>query len=368
MIIGIKTPHNSFLQNGLRPVIAGASYAGQAKTKFKGKNLIKITFIALFTIANLSYFNIARAVSSSELVSLANSSRAQEGLGSLRTNSKLESAAFAKVNDMIEKDYFAHTSPDGKTPWDFINDAGYNYVYAGENLAIGYADSAELHNAWMDSPSHRDNIMNPNFKDVGVAVVSGEYQGGQTTVVVQMFGATSFNEPNNNPSPVVASADSNNQSKTKQFDLILEKTSFSPNKIFADEEVDFKVTLTGDATEIFYTVGDQKVDLKESVKSEQNSKEKTYEKKEKIQKEGDYIVTLTVIDKWGNREAKDLGELTVAKKIISKNTSSANSPLVEAIKGFAENNISLIALVMALATLGAAGFLVFRFRKFGKFI
>ena len=337
--------------------------------KNKYKNLFNKSFIVLFAIVNLSYFSLAQAsVSSSELVTLANSARAKEGLGNLQTNTKLESAAFAKANDMLEKGYFAHASPDGKTPWDFITEAGYSYVYAGENLAIGYADSAELHNAWMNSASHRDNIMNPNFRDIGVAVVSGQYQGGETTVVVQMFGSTSFSQPGSSGSPVVASADTGNLSKTKQFSLILEKTGFSPNKIFAGEDVNFKVTLTGEATDIFYSLGDQKIDLKESVKAEQNSLEKTYEKTEKIEKEGDHTVTLTVSDKWGNREAKDLGKLTVAKKVITKNISSGNNPLFGAIRDFVENNISLIALTMALITFSIAGYFIFRFRKHGKFI
>ena len=129
--------------------------------KVSQKFTITIAFILISTIISASFVGQAFAApSASTLVSLVNSSRAEQGLGALSVNGQLVSAATAKANDMLENDYFAHTSPSGKTPWDFISASGYSYVYAGENLAIGYNDSSELHSAWMNSPSHRENIMN----------------------------------------------------------------------------------------------------------------------------------------------------------------------------------------------------------------
>jgi len=341
--------------------------------KNKYKNLFRISFIVLFVILNLSYFSIVKAaVSAGSLIALANSSRAQAGLGDLSNNSQLESAAFAKANDMLEKDYFAHTSPEGKTPWDFIKEAGYGYVYAGENLAIGYTDAAELHNAWMNSPSHRDNILNPNFKEIGIAVASGEYEGSETTVVVQMFGSTDYSQPQSsensgiqaeasNEAPSSENSGSNNQ-PTQEFTLLIDKSGFNPDKIYVDEEVTFKVVLTGEATEIYFTVGEQKIDMKEAVQAQQSSNEKIYEKKEKISQEGESNVSLVVSDKWGNREIKDLGKLTVAKKIITKDSNSPNTMFL-AIKNFSIKHIKTIASVMASVIIIFGGFLIFYFSK-----
>ncbi len=122
------------------------------------------------------------------LVSLANSDRAENALGELTINPVLEEAAQMKANDMAEKEYFAHVSPDGKDPWDWFNAAGYRFNYAGENLAVNFSDSSEVNDAWMNSPGHRANILNGKFTEVGIATARGEYKGRQTTFVVQMFG------------------------------------------------------------------------------------------------------------------------------------------------------------------------------------
>jgi len=110
------------------------------------------------------------------------------GLQSLKENTTLDNAAVLKAQDILEKDYFSHQSPDGVAPWYWFKIAGYNYKIAGENLAIGFLDSRELNRAWLDSPSHRANLLNSNYKDVGIAILKGDFQGNETTVVVQLFG------------------------------------------------------------------------------------------------------------------------------------------------------------------------------------
>ncbi|OGY24632.1 MAG: hypothetical protein A2Y57_00700 [Candidatus Woykebacteria bacterium RBG_13_40_7b] len=333
------------------------------------KLIQKSVVIVIFaTIINVSYFATALAVvSASTLISLANSSRAQTGLGALSSNSQLTSAAFAKANDMLQNQYFAHTSPDGTTPWTFIAASGYDYVYAGENLAIGYTDASELHAAWMASPSHRDNILNPNFREIGIATVSGIFEGAETTIVVQMFGSSDYTQPTSEASSEVTAeaseespgeqpAEETPQPTPKAFDLVMEKVGFSPNRIFTGEEVTFKAALTGETSEIFYTVGDQKIDLKESVKSERNSKEQTFEKTEKLSKEGEYLVTLTVLDKSGNREIKDLGKLKVEKKVIAKDTEGMT------LIGNLKDTISshwIFYTISSLALITLAAFMIF---------
>lgn len=128
------------------------------------------------------------SIRSAFLVDLANRDREREGLPQLVINDKLVAAATMKASDMATKGYFAHQSPDGRQPWDFITAAGYTYVYAGENLAVNFYDSSEVERAWMDSPTHRKNIMNAKYTEIGIATAPGVYKGDDTTYVVQMFG------------------------------------------------------------------------------------------------------------------------------------------------------------------------------------
>jgi len=127
-------------------------------------------------------------ISSQELLKYTNEKRVENGLPPLLLNQELENAAYAKAQDMFANDYWAHNSPDGTTPWYFIKNAGYDYVYAGENLAKGFTDSKDVVSAWMASPSHKENLLSENFKDVGFAVKAGKLGGEETFLVVQEFG------------------------------------------------------------------------------------------------------------------------------------------------------------------------------------
>lgn len=131
---------------------------------------------------------MASSISPSNIIQLTNQQRAAAGLNTLTPNAKLMSAAQAKANNMFEEQYWDHYGPNGETPWMFISQAGYTYVYAGENLAKGFRTAEGVHEAWMASPTHKENIMSPNYKDIGVAVVEGTLLGKETILVVQMFG------------------------------------------------------------------------------------------------------------------------------------------------------------------------------------
>ncbi len=123
-----------------------------------------------------------------KLLNLTNLQRAQLGLRPLTLNSQLSTAAQAKANDMFSKSYWAHNAPDGTTPWVFISQSGYNYLYAGENLAKDFANSEGVVNAWMASPSHRENMLKGEYQDVGFAIVNNRLAGEETTLVVEFFG------------------------------------------------------------------------------------------------------------------------------------------------------------------------------------
>lgn len=145
------------------------------------------------------------------LVESTNKKRAEAGFSPLKYNEKLSQAAAGKAAYMFDKDFWAHTAPDGTTPWDFINGAGYTYVVAGENLAKNFSTSQEVVEAWMNSPSHRENLLRSQYEDVGFAVVNGRLNGEETTLVVQMFGkALATREPqiaqNPSPAPIIPAA------------------------------------------------------------------------------------------------------------------------------------------------------------------
>lgn len=122
------------------------------------------------------------------VATLSNKNREEANLKSLTYNTVLEEAARQKAEDMMIRGYFAHTSPEGLTPWHWIKEAGYSYEYAGENLAINFSDSVDVTKAWMESPGHRANILSSHFTEIGVATVKGYVGGRETVFVVEMFG------------------------------------------------------------------------------------------------------------------------------------------------------------------------------------
>jgi hypothetical protein len=122
------------------------------------------------------------------LVDGTNQNRVSNGLSDLQTNPLLQVAAQDKVNDMVAKGYFAHTSPQGIEPWYWFQQAGYNYLYAGENLAMNFTDSQDVTTAWMNSPEHRANILSTQFTQVGIATAQGTYDGKPVIYVAEEFG------------------------------------------------------------------------------------------------------------------------------------------------------------------------------------
>ena len=129
------------------------------------------------------------AIYASVLVNLTNQNRLAVDVAELKVNPLLEKAAQMKADDMANKSYFAHNTPDGKTPWYWFDQAGYKYIYAGENLAVNFENSEDVETAWMNSRGHLLNIMNPKFTEIGIATSTGIYKGHQAVFVVQMFGA-----------------------------------------------------------------------------------------------------------------------------------------------------------------------------------
>jgi hypothetical protein len=164
------------------------------KSFIKSKVLLYLVlFLFLYRVFFvLIFFNFSESVffadiTKSSLVNMLNQTRQSLGLEVLQESKDLDNAAVLKAQDMVKNGYFSHTSPSGITPWHWFYEAGYDYKYAGENLAIGFYDSGEVFNAWMDSSSHKENMVNPFYSEVGTAVLSG-FGENDAVIVVQLFG------------------------------------------------------------------------------------------------------------------------------------------------------------------------------------
>ncbi|OGH11940.1 MAG: hypothetical protein A2857_05830 [Candidatus Levybacteria bacterium RIFCSPHIGHO2_01_FULL_36_15] len=147
-------------------------------------------FFGILKKQNPDILGVSYSVSDVDILSLTNQIRQENGLSLLNLNNELSQAAEEKAKDMFSKNYWAHFAPDGTSPWYFIKNTNYNYIYAGENLAKGFTSSQDVVNAWMNSPSHKENMLSGKYKDVGFAVLRGNLSGEDTVLVVEMFGST----------------------------------------------------------------------------------------------------------------------------------------------------------------------------------
>ncbi|MBI2600820.1 hypothetical protein HYW42_02605 [Candidatus Daviesbacteria bacterium] len=138
---------------------------------------------------------IESSINQQKIIELTNSERAKKGMPPVKENSALDQAAKLKAENMFSENYWAHFAPSGKTPWDFIIGSGYKFTFAGENLAKNFYTSDDVVVAWMNSSTHRDNLLNSKYEDIGIAVVEGVLNGQKTTLIVQMFGTTNVVSP-----------------------------------------------------------------------------------------------------------------------------------------------------------------------------
>ncbi|MBU1032108.1 CAP domain-containing protein [Patescibacteria group bacterium] len=163
-----------------------------------------VCYILIFIFLQVSFsiigytkpgiLGISADIDQKKLIELTNSERQKMGLPPVSENEALDRAAVLKAQNMLAENYWAHFAPSGKTPWDFILGSGYKFTYAGENLAKNFYNSDDVVSAWMNSKTHKDNLLNPKYKDIGIAVIEGNLNGQKTTLVVQMFGTTEMTD------------------------------------------------------------------------------------------------------------------------------------------------------------------------------
>lgn len=193
---------SSSLLNGLQNYIPTASTnttSTQAESVL-GVNANSTTSNVLNTIPNPKPSNELLPVISNQvdtnvrlsvsgIVSLTNKERTKVGLTYLALDSELSKAAESKLQDMFQNQYFQHVSPSGESVSDVAQKAGYQYIVVGENLALGiFGGDDQVVAAWMASPGHKKNILDTRYRDIGVAVGQGMYQGKTQWLIVQHFG------------------------------------------------------------------------------------------------------------------------------------------------------------------------------------
>ncbi len=175
-----RNNHRAFL---LQPTFIGI---------FIALYLLNQSLIKALTIAKPGVLGYSSEITIQKVYEMTNRERVKNKLPALHYNATLSKSATSKAQDMFANNYWAHYSPQGKTPWDFFKDQNYQYSVAGENLAKDFYDTESMMKAWMNSPTHKANIINTKYKEIGIGVVNGVLNGVKTTLVVQHF-ATPIN-------------------------------------------------------------------------------------------------------------------------------------------------------------------------------
>ena len=181
----------SILKNGFLVLLVGVYLLNQA-------------FIKYLSLVKPGVLGYSSEITAQKVFDQTNQQRTDLGLEPLKYNSLLSQSATQKAQDMFANNYWAHNSPAGATPWTFFKAVGYQYSVAGENLARDFYDTDSLIKAWMNSPTHKANIINSKYQEIGIGVVNGTLGGIKTTLVVQHFAA-----------PVVAMAESKKTETSK---------------------------------------------------------------------------------------------------------------------------------------------------------
>ncbi len=184
--------------------------------------LIIIVIVGAFFYFNqnnlkiIKKLNLTAAIYPAVLADLSNRDRLNSGVSQLTWSDTLAKAAKLKAEDMLKNGYFAHTSPSGVTPWHWLSNVNYNFMYAGENLAINFTESENVERAWLNSPKHRDNIMSKNFTEIGIATAEGMYNGRNTIFVVEFFGKPLNIKTKEEPAKIVKLVDIEKEDKVNQ--------------------------------------------------------------------------------------------------------------------------------------------------------
>lgn len=175
-------------------------------------------------------------LSSEGVISMTNKFRSENGnLNPLKENTKLDFSAEKKLQDMFNRQYFEHASPDGISVSDLGDQVSYEYITIGENLALGnFVDDQALVEAWMNSPGHRENILNEHYQDIGVAVGKGVFEGKNVWMAVQHFGLPKSACPSIDEVLFGVISINEKQTKAMEEDLLLRRQKIESGEVYED--------------------------------------------------------------------------------------------------------------------------------------
>ena len=212
-----------------------------------GFYLINQSLIRFIGTVKPGVLGYSSEITAQKVLDQTNIQRQNNGLPPLKYNSSLSESASKKANDMFTHNYWAHTSPSGTTPWDFFKSVDYRYSIAGENLARDFYDTESLMSGWMNSPTHKANIINSKYQEIGIGVVNGTLGGIKTTLVVQHFGTPIVGIVSNQPKtkPLSATVPSEIKEEIVNDVVVDNKVNALPNtKILSNQESNYISPLT----------------------------------------------------------------------------------------------------------------------------
>ena len=231
--------------------------------------LLKVLAILITTtFPSASVFS--SSITPGNIIALTNATREALHLPLLNANALLTQAAQIKAVDMLQKQYFAHRSPNGQTALDLIKAQGYQALYAGENLAVHFLTAEEVNSGWMLSPTHRANIVNPRYDEIGIGIANGDFEGEPTQFVVQFFGKKI--EQIQIPQPTKPLDEPKNTPQQKQDQKVsAPKTQLATEENEITKKAQLKRTPTGyavrvqapAATQVSVSIGQQQASLKQ---------------------------------------------------------------------------------------------------------
>ncbi len=223
-LLHLFTPHPA---NNHRPkLLHPAMLSALAALMILTNSTLKI--FAQVTGGILGY---ASDITVEQVLTLTNQRRLDAGLPALKLDDRLADAARRKAADMFTFNYWAHVNPqNNREPWYFFDAAGYQYRYAGENLGRDFGTTSPLVQAWIDSTTHRDNLLSSRYRDTGIAVVNGTLQGVETTLVVQLFGTLQ----NTSAIPQVSAASNIQKSQPSSAEISSNQTVDKSDKSESD--------------------------------------------------------------------------------------------------------------------------------------
>lgn len=216
-----------------------------SKMRLKVLSAFAIGVIVFNAVAAPAAVNAALGITPQNLIDQHNALRRSAGLPALKLNNTLAVSAQRKAQAMLETNCWSHYCPSGKEPWDFFKEAGYTYKVAGENLAEGFFSVESVIQAWMNSPTHKENILRGDYEEIGFGIVQGSFQGRNNNVIIAVhFGTPSVagvsvgTSPNAQlPSPTILNPQSGQALNTQEVTISGTAPQASEVRVFNNGEL-----------------------------------------------------------------------------------------------------------------------------------